>query len=92
MVLQTNKLDNYNRKYGEKEQTNQKQKKLSSDSSSNGEQVAQTKPARIRKTFETNKRKTSNRNSRFYDKPNWTMDHLCPAHRHNAEIARKRGT
>ena len=52
MVLETIEQDNYNRKYGDKKPNKKKHRKLPSDSSSSGEQVAYTHPARKRKKTE----------------------------------------
>ena len=80
MVLETVEQDNYNRKYGD-EKPSKKHRKLPSDISSSEEQVAYTHPARKRKITETGKKKLSNRNCHFCGKPNWSLEHICPARR-----------
>ena len=77
-VLETIEQDNYNRKYGDKK-SNKKHRRLPSDSSSDEEQIAYTHPARKRKTTDTGKNKASNRNCHFCGKPNWSVEHICPA-------------
>ena len=88
-VLETMKLDTYNRKYGDRKQKNKKQRGFSSGSSSNGEQVAFTRPARKRKPFETIKIKLSTRNCHFCGKSNWTPEHSCPARKSQCKFARR---
>ena len=90
MVLETIQQDNYNCKYGDKK-TNKKHRKPSGDSSSSEEQVANTYPARKRKITETGKKKLSNRNCHFCGKPNWSLEHICPARRALCNNCRKMG-
>ena len=90
MVLGTIEQDNYNRKYGDKK-TNKKHRKLQLESSSSEEQVAHTHPARKRKIAETGKTKMSNRNSCFCGKPNWSLEHICPAQRAQCNNCKKMG-
>ena len=90
MVLETIEQDNYNRKYGDKKQ-NRKHRKLPSDSSSSEEQVAYTHPARKRKTTETGKKKLSNRNCHVCGKPNWSLEHICPARQAQCKNCKKHG-
>ena len=78
-VLETIELHNYNRKYGDKKQKNKKPKRVSFGSSSIGEQVAFTRPARKPRPFNTEKKKLSSRNCHFCRIPNWTPEHICPA-------------
>ena len=90
MVLETIEQDNYNRKYGDKK-TNKKHRKPPSDSSSSEEQVAYTHPERKRKITETGKKKLSNRNCHFCGKPNWSLEHICPARRAQCNNCKKMG-
>ena len=90
MVLETIEQDNYNRKYGDKK-PNKKHRKLPSDSSSSEEQVAHTQPARKRKMTEIGKKKLSNRNCHFCSKPNWSLEHICPARRAQCNNCKKLG-
>ena len=90
MVLETIEQDNYTRKYGDKK-TNKKHRKPPSDSSSSEEQVAYTHPARKRKITETGNKKLSNRNCHFCGKPNWSLEHICPAPRAQCNNCKKMG-
>ena len=90
MVLETIEQDNYNRKYGDKK-TNKKHRKLHLESSSSEEQVAYTHPARKRQIAETGKKKMPNRNCHFYGKPNWSLEHVCPARRAQCNNCKKIG-
>ena len=90
MVLETIEQDNYNRKYGDKK-PNKNYRKLPSDSSSSEEQVAHTQPARKRKMTEIGKKKLSNRNCHFCGKPNWSLEHICPARRAKCNNCKKMG-
>ena len=78
-VLENIALDNYNRKYGDKKQKNKKSRTVSSNSSSSGEQVAFTRPARKRRPLNTDKKQLPTRSSHFCGKPNWTPEHCSPA-------------
>ena len=88
MVPETIEQDNYNRKYGNKK-SNKKHRKTASDSSSSEEQVAYTHPARKRTITETGKKKLSNRNCHFCGKPNWLLEHICPARRAQCNNCKK---
>ena len=90
MVLETIEQDNYNRKYGDKK-PKKKHRKRPSDSSSSEEQVAYTHPARQRETTETGKKKLSNRYCHFCGKPNWSLEHICPAQRAHCNNFKKMG-
>ena len=90
MVLETIEQDNYNRKYGDKK-PNKKHRKLPSDSSSSEEQVAHTQPARKLKMTEIGKKKPSNHNCHFCGKPNWSLEHICPARRAQCNNCKKMG-
>ena len=90
MVLETIEQDNYNRKYGDKK-PNKKHRKHPSDSSSSEEQVAYTHPARKRKITEIGKKKLSNRNCHFCGKPNWSLEHICPARRAQCNNCKQMG-
>ena len=90
MVLESIEQDNYNRKNEEKK-PNKKHLKLPSDSSSREEQIDHTHPPRKRKTIDTGKKKISNRNCRFCVKPNWSLEHNCPARRAQCNNCKKTG-
>ena len=90
-VLETIELDNYNRKYGDKKPRSKRSKKTSSNSSSNGEQVAFTKPVRKRRPLDTERKKPPTRNCHFCGKPNWTSEHNCPAQKSLCNICKKTG-
>ena len=90
MVLETIEQNNYNREYGDKK-TNKKHRKLQLESSSSEEQVAYTHPAQKRKIDKTGKKKISNRNCHFCGKPNWSLEHNCPARRAQCNNCKKMG-
>ena len=90
LVLETIEQDNYNRKYGDKK-TNKKHRKLKLESSSSEEQVAHTHPTRKRKIAEMGKKKLSNRNCHFCGKPNWSLEHICPARRSQCNNCKNMG-
>ena len=90
MVLESIEQDNYNRKNEEKK-PNKKHLKLPSDSSSSEEQIDHTHPPRKRKTMDTGKKKISNRNCHFCVKPNWSLEHICPARRAHCNNCKKTG-
>ena len=90
MVLETTEQDNDNRKYGDKK-ANKRPRKVKLESSSSEEQVAHTQPIRKQKTAETWKKKMPNRNCRFCGKPNWSMEHICPARRAQCNNCKKMG-
>ena len=77
-LLETVEQVNYNRKYGNKK-PNKKHRRTPSDSSSSGEQNAYTRPAQVQKTTDNGKYKISNCNCHFCGKPNWSLEHICPA-------------
>ena len=64
---------------------------VSANSSSSGEQVAFTRPARKRRPLDTNKKKLSTRNCHFCGKPNWTPEHICPALKSQCIICKRTG-
>ena len=91
MVLETIEQDNYNRKYEDKK-TNKKHRKLKQlESLSSEEQVAHTHPTRKRKIAEMGKKKLPNRNCHFCGKPNWSLEHICPARRSQCNNCKKIG-
>ena len=90
VVLETNEQDNYNRKYGDKK-TNKKHRKLKLESSLSEEQVAHTHPTRKQKIAEMGKKKLPNRNCHFCGKPNWSLEHICPARRSQCNNCKKMG-
>ena len=91
LVLETIELDNYNRKYGDKIPKIKKAKRESTSSSTSSEQVGHTNQLRKRKTHFNEKRKISNKNCRFCGKPNWSMEHVCPARRSQCNNCKKMG-
>ena len=92
LVLETIELDNYNRKYGDKKPKTKKARKDSTSSSTSCELIGHTNQTRKRKTqFNEKKRKISNRNCRFCGKPNWSMEHICPAPRAQCNNCKKMG-
>ena len=90
-VLETIELDSYNRKYGDKKPRNKKSTMTSSNSSSNGEQVAFIKPVQKQRPLDTEKKKPPTRNFHFCGKPNWTPEHNCPARKSQCNICKKTG-
>ena len=91
LVLETIELDNYNRKYGDKKPKTKKARKDSTSSSTSTEVVGHTNQTRKRKTQFNEKRKRSNRNCRFCGKPNWSLEHICPARRAQCNNCKKMG-
>ena len=91
LVLETIELDNYNRKYGDKKPKTKKARKDSTSSSTSTELVGHTNQTRKRKTQFNEKRKISNRNCRFCGKPNWSLEHICPARRAQCNNCKKMG-
>ena len=91
LVLETIELDNYNRKYGDKKPKIKKVKRDSTSSSTSSEQVGHTNQLRKQKTHFNEKRKISNKNCRFCGKPNWSMEHICPARRSQCNNCKKMG-
>ena len=81
LVLETIELDNYNRKNGDEKLRNKEPRKDSTNTSSEDEQIGHTNQTRKRKPTFLEKRKFSNRNCRFWRKPNWSLEHICPARR-----------
>ena len=91
LVLETIELDNYNRKYGDKKPKIKKAKRDSTSSSTSSEQVGHNNQLRKRKTHFNEKRKILNKNCRFCGKPNWSMEHVCPARRSQCNNCKKMG-
>ena len=91
LVLETIELDNYNRKYGDKKPKTKKVKKDSTSSSTSTELIGHTNQSRKRRTQFNDKRKLSNKNCRFCGKPNWSMEHICPARRAQCNNCKKMG-
>ena len=91
LILETIELDNYNRKYGDKQTTSKRQRKNSSESTSDEEQVGYTKPATKKKATFTAKKKNTERNCHFCGKSNWTPDHICPARKAKCNNCKKFG-
>ena len=87
-VLEAIEQDNSNRKNGDKK-SNKKHPRLPSDSSSDEEQIAYTHPAPKRKRTDTGKNKISNRNCLFCGKPNWSLEHICPARKAESNNCKK---
>ena len=91
LVLETIELDNYNRKYGDKPSHTKRQRKNSSENTSEGEQVCYTKPAAKRKNTFAGKMKNSEQNCHFCGKSNWTPEHICPARKAKCNNCKKSG-
>ena len=91
LVLETIKLDNYNRKYGDNEPKTKNARKDFTSSSTSTELVGHTNQTRKRKTQFNEKRKISNRNCRFCGNPNWSLEHICPARRAQCNNCKKMG-
>ena len=90
-VPETIELDNYNRKYGDRKQKYKKQRRVSSGSSSNGEQVAITSPARKQKPIDTDEKTSSTQNCHFCGKSNWIPELSLPARKSQCNICKKTG-
>ena len=91
LVLDTIELDNYNRKYGNKEQKYKKPRKDSSSSSTSTELIGHTNQSRKHKTIFNEKKKFSNQNCRFCRKPNWSLEQICPARKAQCNNCKKMG-
>ena len=92
LILETIELDNYNRKYGNKQNKTKRQRRNSSESTSEDEQVGYTKPGTKKKATFTGKKKTTERNCHFCGKANWTPEHICRFGKPNATIAKSGDT
>ena len=90
-ILETIELDNYNRKDGNKQSKTKRQRRNSSESTSEDEQVGYTKPATTKKATFTGKKKTTERNCHFCGKANWTREHICPARKAKCNKCKKLG-
>ena len=88
LILETIELDNYNRV---KQNKTKRQRKNSSESTSEDEQVGYTKPATKKKAIFTGKKKTTERNCHFCGKANWKPEHICPAHKAKCNTCKKSG-
>ena len=91
LVLDTIDFDNYNWKYGHKRPKSKKRRKDTSNSSTFTELISHTNQSRKRKTNFTEKKKFSNRDCRFCRKPNWSMEHICPARTAQCNNCKKMG-
>ena len=91
LELETIKLDNYNRKYGGKKPKNKKLRNDLTNSSTSSELIGHTNQARKRKPQFNEKKICSNRNCRFCGKPNWSLEHICPARRAQSNNCKKTG-
>ena len=89
LVMETIEHDNYNRKYGDKKPRTKKPGKESTNSSTSSELIGHTNQARKRKPQINEKKKFSNRNCRFCGKPNWSLEHICPARRAQCNNCKK---
>ena len=89
--METIELDNYNRKYGDKPSHSKRQRKNSSEITSEDEQVGYTKPAAKRKNTFAVKKKNSEQNCHFCGKSNWTPEHICPARKAKCNNCKKSG-
>ena len=92
LVLGTIELDNFNRKYSDKKSKNRKQRKTSSGNSSDGEQIAYTKPIRKENRMKCSGGSELMKTATFaYNQSGRRMVH--PEHgRHGVIIVRKRDT
>ena len=91
LILETIELDNYNRKYGDKQSKTKRQRRNSWDCTSEDEQVRYTKPSTKKKATFTGKNKTTERNCHFYGKANWTPEQICPARRAKCNNCKRSG-
>ena len=91
LVLDTIELDNYNQKYGDKKAKNKKARKDSSNSSTSTELIGHIRQPRKRKINFNEKKNFPNRDCRFCGKPNWSMEHICPARKAQCNNCKKMG-
>ena len=91
LVLDTIELDNYNRKYEDKKPKYKKARKDSSSSLTSTELIGHTNQSRKNKTNFNEKKKFSNRICRFCEKPNWSLEHICPARKAQCINCKKDG-
>ena len=91
LILETIELDNYNRKYGDKQNKTKRQSRNSSESTSENEQVGYTKPVIKKKATFMDKKKTTERNCHFCGKANGTPEHVCPARKAKCNNCKKSG-
>ena len=91
LLLDTTELDNYNRKYGDKKPKYKRARKDSSNSSTSTKLIGHTNQSRKHKTNFNDKKKFSNRNCRFCGKPNWSLEHICPARKAQCNNCKKMG-
>ena len=89
LILETIELDNYNRKYGDRQNKTKRQRRNFSGSTSGDEQVEYTKPATKKKATFTGKKKTTERNCLFCGKASWTPEHICPARKAKCNNCKK---
>ena len=69
-------------------------KKARNDSTSrstSSELIGHTNQTRRRKTHSNEKKKFSNQNCRFCGKPNWSLEHICPARKAQCNNCKKMG-
>ena len=89
LILETIELDNYNTgKTGENTEK-QKPRKVSTNSSSEEEQIGHTNLTRKRKPTFKEQINFSIRNCRFCRKPNLSLEHICPARRAQCNNCKK---
>ena len=91
LVLETIELDNYNRKYGDNKPKIKKARKDSTSSSTSSELIGHTNHTRKRKPQFNETKRFSNRNCRFCGKPNWSLEHICPARKAQCNNCKKMG-
>ena len=77
--------------YGDNKPTNKKHRKDSTNSSTSSELIGHTNQSRKRKPQINEKKKFSNRICRFCGKPNWSLEHICPARRAQCNNCKKIG-
>ena len=91
LVLETIELDNYNRKLQRQETKIKKAGEDSKSSSKSSELIGHTNQTRKRKPQFNEKKKISNHNCRICGKPNWSLEHICPARKAQCNICKKMG-
>ena len=91
LVLESIELDNYNRKYEDKNPKIKKARKDSTNSSTSYELIGHTNQTRTQKPQFNEKKKFSNRNCCFCGKPNWSLEHICPAQTAQCNNCKKMG-
>ena len=89
LVLETIEIDNYNRKYGDTKPRNKKPKKTQQTVHRETNRLDTPIKHRTKNQLLTKREKYSN--CRFGGKPNWTLEHICPALRSQSNNCKKMG-